>query len=82
MAQSVERPTLDFGSDHDLMVGGIEPLPSLPPPPGSVLMVQSLRGILYFYFSLSVSSSPPTPSKYIKKRYVSFGHLILISEKC
>ena len=25
MAQSVERPTLDFGSGHDLTVCGIEP---------------------------------------------------------
>ena len=25
MAQSVKHQTLDFGSDHDLMVGGFEP---------------------------------------------------------
>ena len=25
VAQSVKHPTLDFGSDHDLMVHGIEP---------------------------------------------------------
>ena len=29
MAQSVKRPTLDFSSGHDLMVGEIEPLVGL-----------------------------------------------------
>ena len=35
MAQSAERPTLDFGSGHDLMVMGLSPMwgsmPSMEP---------------------------------------------------
>ena len=43
MAQSVKRPTLDFGSGHGLKVGGIEPRFRL-----HVLTVrQSLIGILF-----------------------------------
>ena len=57
VAQSVERPTLDFGSGHDLMVRGMEPCvwlcadsvepawdspsPSLSAPPPLVLCLSS-----------------------------------------
>ena len=40
MAQSVGRLTFDFGSGHDLMVMGLGPAL------GSVLIAQSLLGIL------------------------------------
>lgn len=40
MAQLVESPGVDFGSGHDLPIGGIEPLS------GSALTAQRLLGIL------------------------------------
>ena len=49
MAQSVEGPTLDFGSGHDVTVCGFEPHM------GSVLTAQSLLGILSLCPSLSLS---------------------------
>ena len=49
MAQSIERPTLDLGPGHDLMVRGIEPRVGL------CAGVQSLPGILF----LPLSASPP-----------------------
>ena len=42
MAQSVQRPTLDLSSGHDLMVCEMEPRLAL----GSALTAQSLLGIL------------------------------------
>ena len=48
MAQSVKRPTHDFGSGHELMSSRFV---SLSPELGSVLTVQSLLGILYFSLS-------------------------------
>ena len=42
MAQSVERPTLDFGSGHDLMVSEFEPRVGL----CTDIRVWSLLGIL------------------------------------
>ena len=47
MAQSIERPTLGFGSGHDLTVGGFD---------RTLLTVRRLLGIL----SLSLSLSAPT----------------------
>ena len=51
MAQSVKRPTLDFSSDHDLTVMGWSP------ELGSVLILQSLLGILFLSLLLSLSLS-------------------------
>ena len=51
MAQLVECPTLDLGSDHDLTVR------ELSPTLGSVLSVQNLLGA----FSLSLSLLAPPP---------------------
>ena len=57
MAQSVEHPTLDFGSGHDPRIVGLSPTS------GSVLTVWSLLGILSFSLSLclSLSLSPCAP---------------------
>ena len=46
VAQSVKRPTLDFGSGHDLMVADIKPAL------GSALKALSLLGILPLPLSL------------------------------
>ena len=50
MAQSVERPTLDFGSGHDLLVMRLSPVS------GSELTAQTLLGILSL--SLTLCPSP------------------------
>ena len=46
MAQSVKRPTLDFGSGHDANVMGLSPAP------GSVLTEQTLLEMLSLPLSL------------------------------
>ena len=56
VAQSVEHPTLDFGSGHDLMVHEFES-----PASGSVLTVRSVLGIL------SLPLSAPFPALSLKK---------------
>ena len=48
MAQLVERPTLGFGLDHDLLVVGSSPTY------GPVLNVEAASDILYFFLSLSL----------------------------
>ena len=53
MAQLVEKPTLDFGSGHDLMVCGFEPYTGL-------CADSSEPGACFrFYVSLSLCPSPP-----------------------
>ena len=51
MAQSVKRPTLDFGSCHDNVVVRFNPAS------GSALTAQDLLGILSLHRSLSCSLS-------------------------
>ena len=51
-AQSVEHPTLDFGSGHDLAVGEFKPHVRL------CLTAQSLLGILSLLLPLSLCPSP------------------------
>ena len=51
-AQSVQLPTLDFGSGHDPRVMGSSPAL------GSALTVQSLLGMLSLSLSLSLSVPP------------------------
>ena len=62
VAQLVERPTLDFGSGHDLKVCEIS---EIKPELGSVLTGQNLLGILSL---LSLCPSPPilSPSLSVK----------------
>ena len=57
MVQLVEHLTLDFGSGHDLKGMGLSPVS------GSVLIAQSLLGILSLPLSL------PLP---IKKKFLSY----------
>ena len=49
MAQLVKCLALDFGSGHDLMVGGFKPTS------GSALAASSLLGILSLFLSLPLS---------------------------
>ena len=58
MAQSVERPTLDFGSGHDLLVMRLSPVS------GSELTAQTLLGIL----SLSLTLCPSPASGLARSR--------------
>ena len=55
MSQSVECPTLDLGSGHDLTVRGLSPVS------GSMLTAQSLLGILSLPLFLSSSLPPSIP---------------------
>ena len=52
VAQSVKRPTLGFGSGHDLRVHEFSQFVSSSPSSGSVLTVLSLLGILSLLLSL------------------------------
>ena len=57
MAQSVEHPTLHFGTDHDLIVHGFKPLIGL----CAGLCADSSEPGAYFGFCLSLSLSVPPP---------------------
>ena len=59
MAQSVKRPTLDFGSGHDLTVRGFEPHVGLSPD-----SAEPAWGSLFPSLSLSLSA-PPLLSRFL-----------------